>query len=243
MRSIHPRLEEIRKRLMEPHVPTVPPRYTAPKRVAEVYSPAPAISPEVPSGHFEAADAEADATESSPYSPAEGTPLVEAVVNEQHPAEVDDQTVPETPRPIDGLAQAIAELFEPARQCQSRLAEIRSGFDLMEHLTRLAVELCEPLKDFHDHIRRLSSSFESMCTFRDELGVLAQSFTPVRALHQQVTQLAQMVRTNLAEVAHELEPAKALQIDIANLAAAIDSVSELQVRFQELSRVFGDHTV
>ena len=33
---MHPRLEDIRKRLQTPPVPSTPPRYTAPKRVVEV---------------------------------------------------------------------------------------------------------------------------------------------------------------------------------------------------------------
>lgn len=204
----------------------------------EVYSPAATLPPEPPRSQPEPVYAEeADFAEPSP--PQSGS-FIEPVFSEQPPARVDDQIALEPPRSIDGLAQAVAELFEPARQCQSRLAEIRSGSEIMEHLTQLAVEVREPLRDFHDHIRRLSSSFESMRAFRDELSVLAESFTPVRALHQQVTQLAHTVRTNLAEVARGLEPAKALRIDIANLAAAIESVSELQVQFQELSEAFGD---
>ncbi len=37
------------------------------------------------------------------------------------------------------------------------------------------------------------------------------------------------------EVANGLEPAKALRTEIADLALAIDSVSDLQVQFYELS--------
>jgi hypothetical protein len=44
----------------------------------------------------------------------------------------------------------------------------------------------------------------------------------------------------LAEVADGLEPTKALKVEIAELTAAIDSLSELQARFYELSEAFGD---
>lgn len=64
----------------------------------------------------------------------------------------------------------------------------------------------------------------------------------MRTLHGQVIQLAETVRTHLAEVADGLEPAKALQVDIADLARAIDSVSELQAQFYALSKRFGDAT-
>jgi methyl-accepting chemotaxis protein len=238
MRTIRPSLEEIRKRLMYPPVPSEPPRYIAQRRVVEVFPPA--IDP--PQEHsvidLETADTETDfATESSSQA---GLLIEQAAPNERTDVKVDDQPALETPKSLDGLARAVAELFEPARQCQGRLSEISAASESMVHLTRLAVELCEPLKSFHDHIRRLSSSFESMRTFRDELGALAESFAPVRALHQEVTQLAQTVRTRLAEVANGLEPAKALRTEIADLALAIDSVSDLQVQFYELSRAFGD---
>ena len=241
MRTMHPRLEEIRKRLMDPPVPSgpsVPPRYVAPKRVGEVFSPVTNPSQDPPDVDLEATDTGTDFAAQSP------SPAVQSVeqpaVSEQAQVKADDQPAPETPKSLDGLARAVAELFEPARQCQGRLSEIKAASESMDHLTRLAVGLYEPLKSFHDHIRKLSSSFESMRTFRDELGALAESFAPVRALHQEVTQLAHTVRTHLAEVANGLEPAKALRTEIADLALAIDSVSDLQVQFYELSRAFGD---
>jgi hypothetical protein len=45
---MHPRLEEIRKRLLTPPVPSTPPRYTAPKRVVEGFSSVPDASQEPP---------------------------------------------------------------------------------------------------------------------------------------------------------------------------------------------------
>jgi hypothetical protein len=240
VRTIHPRLEEIRKRLMDPPDPNAasgPPRYVAPKRAGEVFAPVANPSQKPSEIDPEAVHTEADAAQSS----SQADPSIEQPdVIEKIQVKPDDQVAPETPSSLDGLARAVAELFEPARQCQGRLAEIRAASESMDHLTRLAVELYDPLKSFHDHIRRLSSSFESMRTFRDELGALAESFAPVRALHQEVIQLAHTVRTHLAEVANGLEPAKALRSEIAELALAVDSVSELQAQFYELSRAFGD---
>lgn len=238
---MHPRLEEIRKRLLVPSAPpgsTVPPRYIAPKRVVEVSSPATAPSLAPSDAHSEPANAGEDLAAQS--SSQDVPPIEQPAVAEQAQVKADGQVAHETPKSLNGLARAVAELFEPARQCQGRLTEMRAAAESMDRLTRLAVELYEPLKSFHDHIRRLSSSFESMRTFRDELGALAESFAPVRALHQEVTQLAHTVRTHLAEVAQGLEPAKDLRVVIADLALAIDSVSDLQAQFYELSKAFGD---
>lgn len=232
---MHPRLDEIRKRLLTPPVSSTPARYKALARTTEVSSPVPNPSEErLPLDSEPTATTEEDLA--VPNS-SQGTRINE-------PTAAPDLGVAEAgsevPKSTDGLARAVAELFEPARQCQGRLLEITRASEAISDLTILALELREPLKSFHDHIRKLSSSFESMRTFRDELGLLAESFAPVRALHQQVIQMAHTVRTHLAEVANGLEPAKALKVEIADLAAAIDSVSELQARFYELSEAFGN---
>ena len=232
---MHPRLDELRKRLLTPGLPSSPAQYEAPVRGVSVFTPVRERAEEMPS-----IDSNAGATVKLNSSrtvalvePVEAAGPTASEAERHHP-------LTEKPEPPNGLAEAVAELFEPARQCQERLQEITLASEAISHLTRLAVELREPLKSFHDHIRKLSSSFESMRTFRDELGVLAESFAPVRALHQQVIQMSQTVRTHLAEVANGLEPANALKIEIADLGAAIDSVSELQSRFYELSEAFGD---
>lgn len=217
---MHPRLEEIRQRLLTPPSPTVPSRYRALARPgSEAFSPA---------------------TANAPRSSQLDSPIEEAAGEERDGWKADEQIARAMPPSSDGLAQAVGELFEPARQCQMRLVEITRASKAVTHLTRLANELREPLKSFHDNIRKLSTSFESMRTFRDELGTLAESFAPVRALHQQVAQMAYTVRVQLADVANGLEPAKAVRDEIAELTAAIDSLSELQARFYELSEAFGD---
>jgi hypothetical protein len=231
---MHPRLDEIRKRLLTPNVPSSPARYKAAVRPSTVFGTAKALPEESPS--FDSDASESTMLNTSPTgAPAEPAAAIDLTV-----AEMEEPPVGEKLQPPNGLAQAVAELFEPARQCQDRLSEITKTSEAISHLTRLALELREPLKSFHDNIRRLSSSFESMRTFRDELGVLAESFAPVRALHQQMIQMAQTVRTHLAQVANGLEPAKALKVEIADLGSAIDSLSELQARFYELSEAFGD---
>jgi methyl-accepting chemotaxis protein len=234
---MRPSLEEIRKRLMYPPVPSEPSRYLAHKRIVEGLSPATDSSQKL--SDLDLASGTGAGLAPGTSLPA-GPPTEQAEVSEHTDVKADDLAALEPLKSPDGLARAVAELFEPARQCQGRLTEIRAASESLVYLTRLAVELCEPLKSFHDHIRRLSSSFESMRTFRDELGALAESFAPVRALHQEVAQLAHTVRTHLAEVANGLEPARALRTEIADLALAIDSVSDLQGQFYELSKAFGD---
>ena len=52
----------------------------------------------------------------------------------------------------------------------------------------------------------------------------------MKALHQQVIQLADAVRTHFAEVAAALEPAKALRAQTAELAQILEAGTELQAQ-------------
>src|SRR5690348_1348274 len=143
MRTIHPRLEEIRRRLMEPPAPPAPmtpPRYSAPKRVGEAYASAEAPSQELKDLGAAAAGTRADPAMDSSRPAAE---VAEPSVNDESPDEkAHDQVAFESPKALDGFAQAVADLFEPARQCQGRLVEINDAADSLVHLTRLALELC-----------------------------------------------------------------------------------------------------
>ena len=238
----NPRLEELRKRLLTPPLPSDPPPYTRLRRAGEVFSPWPNPSEHPPAVESEDAAVSMDEGFGAGSSTTPDPKTEEARIVERAPAKMHELVARETPQSLDGLARAVTALFEPARQCQGRLKEITEASESISQLSRLALQLYEPLKSFHDHIQKLSSSFESMRTFRDELSVLAESFAPVRALHAQVIQLAETVRTHLAEVADGLEPAKVLQVDVADLARALDSVSELQAQFYLLSKGFGDAT-
>lgn len=221
---MNPRLEELRKRLLEPPLPATPPRHTIARRARDVSSPR-QLSDEASAVGFESEERD---------------------VGEERPQPTDSRAglsssgagATDGPRPADALARAVGALFEPARQCQGRLAEIAEATESINRLARLAAEVRQPLENFRDHIRRLSASFESMRTFRDELGILAESFEPVRALHEQVIELSDTVQAHLAEIANGLEPARALRVRIADLGDAMDSVSELQSQFFELSGAF-----
>ena len=151
----------------------------------------------------------------------------------------DGQIAVEEPKSVDQLGQSIAKLFQPAQLCKEHLAEIANATDSINRLARSAPEFFEPLKNFCDHVPRLSRSFASMRAFQDDLGVLAESFEPGKALHQQVIQLADAVRTRLTEVAASLEPVNALRVRAAELAQILEAGTELQARFSELAKAIG----
>jgi hypothetical protein len=235
---MRPTLDEIRKRLTDPPVPSIPLRYDTPKRVAEAQAPAgipvQATPPINDSG--EPSDPKPELAQRS----ATQSPSISEATSEKERNQPKLETAWEAPKSVHGLARAVAELFEPARQCRMRFLEIRVGAEIMEQLTRQAIEVRGPLTEFRGHLQRLSASFETMRRFRDELGMVAESFGPLRTLHQQMTKLGQSVQANLAEIAHSLEPATALRNDLTSLAAAIEGIDELQVQFRELAKAFSD---
>lgn len=87
----------------------------------------------------------------------------------------DGQIAVEEPKSVDQLGQSIAKLFQPAQLCKEHLAEIANATDSILKLARSAPEFFEPLKNFCDHVPRLSRSFASMRAFQDDFGVLAES--------------------------------------------------------------------
>jgi len=137
------------------------------------------------------------------------------------------------------LGPAIDKLFEPARQCQQRLNEITESCEVINQLARSTLELCQPLRNFGDRLRKLSKAFFSIRTFRDELNTLGESFEPIGILNKQIVQLEGAIQAQIAEVAITLESTKALRARIAELEQSVDSVSELETQFLELSRCFG----
>jgi DNA repair ATPase RecN len=140
---------------------------------------------------------------------------------------------------VDQFRRSIAELFEPVQLCKKHLAEVANVSDSIDKLARSAPELFEPLKSFCDHMPRLSKSLASMRAFQDDLGVLAESFEPGKALHQQVIHLADAVRTHLGEVSTSLEPVNALRAQAVELAQILEESKELQAQFYALAKAIG----
>jgi hypothetical protein len=145
----------------------------------------------------------------------------------------------EEPNAADQFRRYIAELFETAQLCKKHLAEVANVRDSIDELVRSAPELFEPLKSFCDHTPRLSKSLASMRTFQEDLGALAESFEPSKALHQQVIQLADAVRTGLTEVTALLEPVNTLRAQAAELAQILETDAVLQGQFSELAKAIG----
>ncbi len=230
------RLEELRRRLLQPG-PSPAATYTALQREPSAGSTPNSHAPTESTNGFETSEDEG-ASMKQQYPGSQGSSQDEPLSRDMSD-EVRREVAPEATELQDDLTQAVAKLFEPARQCQERFAEIAGSSASIVELTNSTADLYEPLKKFRDHIQRLSISYGTMRAFQDELGVLAESFEPVRVLHEKIVQLAEAVQAHLADLAKSLEPAALLRSQIAKLAAILDSVGELQTQFYDMSSSFG----
>jgi hypothetical protein len=245
------KLEELRKRLLQPG-PASPTSYPTLELGRQIWSESPVFSQQPATENSQDArhrSASAPEENSSAWSAAEIVSLTDPVHQNTGDqvavaTDVDIRGAAALPKvdgradhaPANELTRAIDKLFEPTRHC---LGEIPQACEAISQLTRSTLEMYQPLRDFRDHLQRLSGSFASMRTFRDELDVLAEWFEPIGVLNKQIIQLEDAVQERLAEVAKTLESTKTLRIRIAELGQTVDSASELDVQFPELSRSFG----
>jgi hypothetical protein len=224
------KLEELRKRLLDPGTQASPPPRveTIYKRSAETSGTA---EPPVTNGSdtAERRNVSAHETQSDPEpEPIENTAFQDIRADSDLTA----------PKARYQLAQAVGKVFESTKLHQERLAELAKSFDVIERTADAAARAFEPIIEFRDQMAKLSKTFEPMRSFQEQLGTMAESFEPMKALHEQMVQLAQAFETNLTQFARSLEPVKAFQTHLARLATTFESVSELQDQFLELSETF-----
>jgi len=223
------KLEELRKRLLDPTPSTAPPpAETIYRRSADPISP-----PESPV-----------TTNITDAAERRSTPLPDARQPTAQPDSLAGTVLQYVAENADSgksryqLAQAVTKVFESTRQYQERLADLAKSFDTIEQTAQSATRAFEPIRAFREQMEKLSSTFEPMRSFQEQLGTLAESFEPMKALHEQIAMLAEAFQINLAQFARSMEPAKAFQMQLAKLAKTFEAVGELQSQFLELSESF-----
>ncbi len=102
-----------------------------------------------------------------------------------------------------------------------------------DQLAQSVVMLFEPARRYRE---RVSLSIESLRGLHVELGVLAQSFEPLKEIHGKVLDFLNALRVQLADTAMSLEAAKALRLQLSELVQVLDTETELQSQIYELSR-------
>jgi DNA repair exonuclease SbcCD ATPase subunit len=235
-------LEELRKRLLHP--PSVDPApHVSLKPGRQFPSALPVSVQQLTDEDASQKNTLAGEEHSSVSSSTEVVSPIEPMVLEKNDREVAASAGTNTEAPANQLTQAIDKLFEPAHRCQQRLSEITESCEVINQLARSTLELCQPLQDFGDRLRKLSKAFFSLRTFRNELSIIAECFEPIGILNKQIVQLEDAVQSKLTEVAIALKSTEALRTRIAELERSVDSVSKLETQFLELSRCFGTNIV
>ncbi len=191
---MNPRLEQLRKRYLNPPMPGGSAVYTRGPR---------SIEPE-PSEQ-EAAVSEVHAEAENPSS--QESPPAEAIAEQNSDATAgeDSQPAVEETTVTDDLAASIAAMFEPARRYRDRV----------------------------------SLSFESIRSLQAELGALVQSLEPLKGLQDQIFEILNSIRAQLADLAMSLEAAKALRLQLSELVESLETGSEIQDQIHELSKALG----
>lgn len=218
------KLEELRKRLLDPTNP-LPPGETIYRSSAEA-----AASP----GLSTDGEAVADPV-GMPETDAASVVFANSAVREPIPGGEED-----TGKSKAGynVAQAVAKVFDSVRTHQEHLAELAKSLDAIEQMAQSASRAFEPIEAFHVQMRKLSSTFEPMRSFQQQLGAMAETFEPMKVLHDQMGDMAQAFELHLVQLARCLEPAKKFQAQIIRLAKSLEAAGELQVQFIELSEAF-----
>lgn len=240
------KLEELRKRLLEP-MPTNGAGNTVYRRsFNEPYSSPPSLvhQPIVEADIRgpEAVVSEPSEVEESPaLSPVEGrsTTVSKAVLHyvKQAAASAPEEETME-PNTSYQVASAVAKVFEQTRNFEDRFGELEKMLAPIESASQAAVRSFEPLRNFEKQISQLAQSFEPMRSFQNQLAELAQTFEPMKGLQQQLSQLSEAFQVHLERLSRSMEPAKEFQHELLKLASAFDSAVELQSQFQRLAETF-----
>ena len=240
------KLEELRKRLLEP-MPTNGPGNSVYRRsLNEPYSSPPPLVhqpileadvPEPEAFVVEPAVVEESATPPPAVEPA--TSVSRAVLHyvKQTAASSPEEEGMESNTSYQ-LASAVAKVFEQTKNFQDRFGELAKMFAPIERASQAAVRSFEPLRNFERQIFQLARSFEPMRSFQNQLSELAQTFEPMKGLQQQLFQLSEAFQLHLGRLSQSLEPAKEFQLELLKLASAFESAVELQSQFEQLAEAF-----
>jgi len=236
------KLEELRKRLLDPlPAPGAPAASVYKRSSSELYPGQARPAEEIKLGA--SAEQQPDENAPKPSSAALAAVPAKASVTSAMLDYVEKATATSGEEAMDPngqyqLAQAVAKVFEQTKTFQDRFAELNRMFEPIEQVGMAAARTFEPLKAFEEQLVQLAGSFEPMRAFQLQLAQLAQTFEPMKGLQQQLAQLSEAFQIHLARLAKSLDPVKEFQTELLKLAHAFDPVADLQRQFVELVDTF-----
>ena len=221
---LHPRLEELRKRLLNQLSSNQPLIYKTKANSERPFSSKSVTYQALLAAASRSAESAQEAESEKSNTTVSQTEAQKKVNNSQT-----------TPESTNLFTEAVTELFNPVRLCQQQISEIVKPSEVIENLTVMALEVSEVLMIFSNNIDKFASSFKKTYKFRDEVRFLAESFAPIRGLHEQMLQIEQSVRACLVGLGCHLQSVESLKVTIADLMDEIECLSELQHKLYELS--------
>jgi predicted nuclease of restriction endonuclease-like RecB superfamily len=240
------KLEELRKRLLEP-VPSATGAGTTPSNASSVYrhnaneiymiqqrSAAP-VMPETSVAEPNSSEQPAETPKVAPNSV---TGAMLQYVEQAAALKSADEVEPMDPNGQYQLAQAVARVFEQTKVIQDRFLELNTMFEPIWRLGEAAARSLEPLKTFHEQLTQLAQTFEPMRAFQVQLAQLAQTFEPMKGLQLQLAQISEAFQIHLGKLTQSLEPAKEFQKELSKLAHMFDPVGDLEAKFEALVETF-----
>jgi hypothetical protein len=254
-KAMNLKLEELRKRLLEP-VPTPNGSGTSvyKRSSAEIFVASQKTSEAVKNVADQVAPASVVVESAAHYQPliappisneqvsAAGTPngVREAVLRYAEKATINSSSGEDA---MDSnsqyqVAQAVAKVFEQVKIFEDRFAELTKTFEPVERLAQSAAKSFTPLRAFQDQLAQLSRSFEPMRAFQAQLAELAQSFEPMKGLQHQLALLSDAFEINIGQLVRSLDPAREFQLSLLKLARSFEPAIELQSDFALLADTF-----
>jgi len=132
------------------------------------------------------------------------------------------------------LAKAVAKVFDQTRSFEESLAGLRNMLDPMQQAGATLANSIEPLRSLESQIQDLAGSFDSMRTFQSQLSQLADSFAPMRCLEQQVAQFSDAFAVHLQRLSRSLDSARIFKAELTRLIQSLEPVEEMHGRFTNL---------
>ncbi len=136
------------------------------------------------------------------------------------------------------LAKAVDQLFEPTQAFRAHFSLLAKVLQPMESASQSTLDAFERISGLYDHLASLSKTFQSVRQFAEQVGELANSFEPMKALHAQLSELIHAFHDNLHELAIALEPVKELQAKVRHLGSALESIGRLEGQLLLLADAF-----
>lgn len=215
------RLEELRRRLLEPSAPATSP--TVYQQGASPVARSQVHGAELPIPNAREAYAPAALVFATRGRPHRGVAAaVRQYLGRSHLAE--NQIAPSHQE----LTQSVAEIFERMRGFEERAAALRAMIEPVKRAVELTAQAADPLPGFEERIIGVAKAFEAAITAQSRVTPLARSFEPIQYLEKQVAQFAHAFGDHLKRLATALDETHALRAELITMVEALAPMENLR---------------